>query len=65
MTPEHKIYQAAAEFMTERGMDARRDADQRRFDLACAGDPGEADRWRKISLAVGRIASFASSALVH
>lgn len=65
MKPEQKIYQAAAELLNERGTDARRYADQRRFDLARAGDAGEATRWKQISLAVTQIASFPTSALVH
>jgi hypothetical protein len=65
MTPERKIYQAAAALLTERGTDARRYADQRRFDLARAGDAGEANRWKQISLAVTQIDTFPTSALVH
>lgn len=65
MTPERRIFQDAADLMNERGIDARRYADQRRFDLARAGDSGEANRWRLISLAVTRIANVPTSALVH
>lgn len=65
MTSEREIYLAAAELMNERGGDARRYADQRRFDSARTGDSGEANRWRQISLAVSQITSFPSSVLVH